>query len=78
MRFVPVTTATDAGSANVIKGVLQQAGIEAAIGGTGMEDVYPTPFVNPLEILVEVADEERARAVLAQYDTIPQDADEEE
>ena len=65
MRFVPVTTVTDAGLANVIRGVLEQAGIEAAIGGTGMEDVYPTPSVNPIHILVDAADAERARDVLA-------------
>ena len=55
MRLVPVTTVTDAGMANVIQGLLEQAGIEAAISGTGTEDVYPTPLVNPLEILVAMA-----------------------
>ena len=78
MRFVPVTTVTDAGLANVIRGVLEQAGIEAAIGGTGMEDVYPTPSVNPIHILVDAADVQRARDVLAQYDTMPLEGEEEE
>jgi hypothetical protein len=78
MRLVPVTAVTDAGLANVIRGLLEQAGIEAAIGGTGMEDVYPTPSLNPIQILVEAADVERARDVLAQYDTMPLEADEEE
>jgi hypothetical protein len=78
MRLVPVTTVTDAGLANVIRGVLEQAGIEAAIGGTGMEDVYPTPSVNPIHILVEATDVERARDVLAQYDTMPLEGEEEE
>ena len=77
MRLVPVTTVTDAGLANVIRGVLEQAGIEAAIGGTGMEDVYP-PSVNPIHILVEATDVERARDVLAQYDTMPLEGEEEE
>ena len=78
MRLVPVTTVTDAGSANVIRGVLELAGIEAVIGATGMADVYPTPSVNPIHILVEAADAERARDVLAQYDTMPLEADDEE
>ena len=78
MELVPVRTVGDAVLASIVKGVFEQAGIEAAVGGTGMEDVYPTPCVNPLHILVEAADLERARDVLAQYDTMPQGADEEE
>jgi hypothetical protein len=71
MELVPVTTVGDAGLANLIKGVLEQAGIEAVIGGTGTEDVYPTPMVNPYHVLVREEDEDRARDVLAQYDTTP-------
>ena len=78
MELVPVTTVNDAGLANVVRGVLQQAGIDAVIGGTGMEDVYPTPSVNPLHILVSQEDLERARDVLAQYETTPDDAGAEE
>lgn len=78
MELVPVTTVGDAGLANLIKGVLEQAGIEAVISGTGTEDVYPTPTVNPYHILVREDDEERARDVLAQYDTMPDDGDDEE
>ena len=78
MELVPVTSVGDAGLANLIKGVLEQAGIEAMIGGTGTEDVYPTPMVNPYHVLVREADEDRARDVLAQYDAAPDDGDDEE
>ena len=78
MELVPVTTVGDAGSANLVKGVLEQAGIEAVIGGTGTEDVYPTPTVNPYHVLVREEDADRARDVLAQYDAAPTDADEDD
>jgi hypothetical protein len=78
MELVPVTTVGDAGLANLVKGVLEQVGIEAVIGGTGTEDVYPTPFVNPYHILVPEDDEDRARAVLAEYDAAPDDGADEE
>lgn len=78
MELVPVTTVNDAGLANVVRGVLEQAGIEAVVGGTGMEDVYPTPTVNPLHILVSADDLARARDVLAQYETAPDDESDEE
>ncbi len=78
MELVTVTTVNDAGLANVVRGVLEQAGIEAVVGGTGMEGVYPTPSVNPLQILVSEDDLARARDVLAQYETTPDDESDEE
>ena len=78
MELVPVTTVGDAGLANLIKGVLEQAGIEAMIGGTGTEDVYPTPTVNPFHVLVREEDEDSAREVLAQYDAMADAANDEE
>ena len=71
-----MTTVSDAGLANVVVGVLEQAGVEAIVGGPGAPDVYPMPSVHPFHILVNEADLERARDVLAQYDTMPDDADE--
>jgi hypothetical protein len=76
MELVSVTTVSDAGLANVVVGVLEQAGVEAVVGGPGSPDVYPMPSVHPFRILVDQADLERARDVLAQYDTMPDDADE--
>jgi hypothetical protein len=76
MQLVSVTTVSDAGLANIVVGVLEQAGVEAVAGGPGAPDVYPMPSVHPFHILVNEADLERARDVLAEYDTVPDDADE--
>jgi len=78
MELVPVTTVGDAGLANVVKGVLEQAGIETMIGSGGAEGAYPTPTANPYHILVREEDAERARDVLAQYDSMPDAGDHEE
>ena len=76
MELVSVTTVSDAGLANIVVGVLEEAGVEAVVGGSGAPDVYPMPSVHPFRILVNEADLERAREVLAQYDTTPDDTDE--
>jgi hypothetical protein len=78
MALVTVTTVNDVGLANVVRGVLEQAGIQTTIGGGGTGDVYPTPSVIPFEIRVNDADFEMARDVLAQYETMPDDVDDEE
>jgi len=71
MELETVTIVYDAGQANVVRGVLEQAGIEAMIAGTRTEDVFVTPETNPYHVLVAEADVERAREVLAQFDTVP-------
>lgn len=78
MELVPVVTVNDAGQANVVKGALEAAGIDAVVAGSGTEDVFVTPEVNPYHILVPESEAERARDVLAQYETEPEEADEEE
>ena len=78
MELVTVTTVSDAGLANVVVGVLQQAGVEAVVGGSGAPDVYPTPSVHPYHILVNEADLVKARDVLDQFETMPEDADDDE
>lgn len=75
MELVTVMTVGDEGLANIVKGVLEQAGIEAMIGGGGAAGAYPTPVANPHHLLVREEDAERAREALAQYDTMPEDAD---
>ena len=75
MELVTVTTVSDAGLANIVVGVLDQAGVEAVVGGPGTPDVYPMPSVHPFHILVNEKDLSRARDVLAQYETTPDDAD---
>ena len=76
MELETVTIVYDAGQANVVRGVLEQAGIEAVVSGTGTEDVFVTPETNPYHILVAEADVELAREVLAQFDTAPDDDEE--
>ena len=78
MELVPVSTVGDAVFASIVKGVLEQAGIEAMIDGGGAAGAYPTPTANPYHILVREEDADRARDVLAQYDTMPDDGDDEE
>jgi hypothetical protein len=77
MELVPVTSVNDTGLANVIVGVLEQAGIDAVVSGSGREDALPTPSVAPFMVLVRAGDLDRARDVLAQYETMPEDEDEE-
>ena len=78
MELVTVTTVGDAGLANVVVGVLEQAGVDAVVGGPGAPDVYPMPSVHPFHILVSEDDLARARDILDQYETMPDDSDDEE
>jgi Putative prokaryotic signal transducing protein len=78
MELVTVTTVSDQGLANVVVGVLQQAGVEAVVGGPGAPDVYPMPSIHPYRILVSEDDMPRAREVLDQLEAMPEEADEEE
>lgn len=78
MELVPVTSVNDVGLANIIKGVLEQAGIEAFLSGSGAEDVFPTDTMDSVQIMVGEADLERARDLLDQYETSPEPEEEEE
>jgi hypothetical protein len=78
MELVTVTTVSDAGLANVVVGVLEQAGVEAVVGGPGAPDVYPMPSVHPFRILVKESDLTRARDVLEEYETTPDEAEDDE
>ncbi|MCX6372477.1 MAG: DUF2007 domain-containing protein [Actinobacteria bacterium] len=78
MELVPVMTVCDAVLANIVRGVLEQAGIEAMTDGGGAPGAYPTPTANPYHILVREEDADRARSVLAEYDAMPEDADDED
>jgi hypothetical protein len=78
MELVTVTTVSDAGLANVVVGVLEQAGVEAVVGGPGAPDVYPMPSVHPFRILVRENDVTRARDILEEYETTPDEVDDEE
>jgi hypothetical protein len=63
-----VTSTTDFGLANVLKGVLESAGIEAALSGTGLENVYPGTGMATIDILVRQDDFLRARDLIDQID----------
>lgn len=78
MELVTVTIVSDAGLANVVVGVLQQAGVEAVVGGPGAPDVYPMPSVHPYRILVSQNDLPRARDVLDQLEAMPDETDDED
>jgi len=78
MELVTVTTVSDAGLATVVVGVLEQAGVEAVVGGDGASGVYPMPSVHPYHILVNQDDLTRARDVLDQLEAVPDEADDEE
>ena len=78
MELVTVTTVGDAGLANVVVGVLEQAGVDAVVGGGDTAGAYPMPSVHPFHILVNEDDLSRARDVLEQYETAPDDFDDEE
>lgn len=76
MELVTLTTVHDIGLASIVRGVLEQAGIEAVTSGT-TDDVFPVGEVIPIQILVREGDLDRARDVLAAYENEP-DEDEEE
>jgi hypothetical protein len=78
MELVTVTTVSDAGLANVVVGVLEQAGVEAVIGGPGAPDVYPMPSIHPFHILVREGDMSRAREVLDQLEAMPEEPGDDE
>jgi hypothetical protein len=78
VELVPVTSVNDMALASIIKGVLEQGGIEAFLSGSGAEDVFPTATMESVQVLVDEADLERALDLLDQYDTSPETEDEEE
>jgi hypothetical protein len=78
VELVPVTSVNDMALASIIKGVLEQGGIEAFVSGSGAEDVFPTDTLDAVQVLVSEADLERALDLLDQYETSPEPEDEEE
>jgi hypothetical protein len=69
MELRAVTSTTDFGLANVLKGVLESAGIDVALSGSGLENVYPGTTLATIEVLVRPDDYERARDLIDQVDT---------
>jgi hypothetical protein len=76
MDLVTLTTVHDVGLASIVRGVLDQAGIESTTTGT-VDDVFPVDEVIPIQILVREGDLARARDVLASYENEPEEDEEE-
>lgn len=76
MDLVTLTTVHDVGLASIVRGVLDQAGIETVTAGTA-EDVFPVDQAIPIQILVREGDLERARDVLASFENEPEEDEEE-
>lgn len=77
MELVSVTQVSDSGLAAILVDVLEQAGIQAVVGGGLSQSVLPTSAGAPYSVLVADADLDRARDVLSQFDTMPEDDEEE-
>ncbi len=69
MELRVVTSTTDFGLANILKGVLESAGIEAELSGAGLENVYPGTTMATIDVLVRPEDLDRARDLVDQVDS---------
>ena len=76
MDLVTLTTVHDVGLASIVRGVLDQAGIETVTAGTA-DDVFPVDQAIPIQILVLESDLDRARDVLASFENEPEEDEEE-
>jgi len=63
-----VTTATDFGLANILKGALESAGIDAELRGTDLQNVFAGTQLAPIEVLVPEEDFARAQDLLDSID----------
>lgn len=68
MELCVATTAHDIGLASVIKGALENAGIEAVLKGAGGESVYPGTTMATICVMVREEDLAQAQDVLAQFE----------
>ena len=78
MELVSVTSVNDIGLASVIKGALEQAGIEAFLSSSGAEDVFPPGTIDSIHVLVPEDELERALQLLDSFETSPEPENEEE
>jgi hypothetical protein len=63
-----VTTATDFGLANILKGALESAGIDAELRGTDLQNVFAGTQLAPIDVLVPEEDFDRAQDLLDSFD----------
>lgn len=75
-----ITTATDFGLANILKGALESAGIAAELRGTDLQNVFAGTGLAAIEVLVPEEDVVRAQDLLDAFDEqgIPGEEDEEQ
>lgn len=59
-----ITTATDFGLANILKGALESAGIDAELRGTDLQNVFAGTNLAPIDVLVPEEDFVRAQELL--------------
>jgi hypothetical protein len=78
VELVSVTSVNNVGLASIIQGVLEQAGIESVLSGSGAEDAFPPGVIDSLHVLVAHTDAERARTVLDGFETASDPGDEED
>ena len=69
MSTVEIFSATSTTEAHLLKGLLQQHGIEAHVTGHYLQGAFgELPVTNMIQILVDSTDEKRARDVIDKYD----------
>jgi len=78
VELVSVTSVNNVGLASIIQGVLEQAGIESVLSGSGAEDAFPPGVIDGLHVLVAQSDAERALAVLDEFEAAPDAEDDED
>jgi hypothetical protein len=63
-----VTTATDIGLANILRGALESAGIDAELRGADLQNVFAGTQLAPIDVLVPEEDFVRAQDLLDAID----------
>ena len=68
MSLVEVYSAETTTDAHLIKGLLEQQGIDAFVSGHYLQGAFgELPVINMIQVMVEQADESRAQQVLRDY-----------
>ncbi|MGD8925249.1 MAG: DUF2007 domain-containing protein [Thioalkalispiraceae bacterium] len=69
MSSVEIFSATSTTEAHLVKGLLKHHGIDAEVTGHYLQGAFgELPVTNMIQILVDSADEQRARVIIDKYD----------
>jgi formyltetrahydrofolate synthetase len=69
MSLVEVYSAETTTDAHLIKGLLEQQGIDAFVSGHYLQGAFgELPVINMIQVMVEQSDESRAQQVLRDYE----------